>query len=132
MNAGGVKEGDPDAVSVDQNGGLSANAEGEAVVTATAFNGAVAICRVTVKGEPGDAWFAQKKYTVGIGESLTPEVVFPENTASHALSFQSSDPDICRVNRATGELTLKKAGTVTITVKTYNHIAATCKVVVKG
>ena len=122
----------PDAVSVDQNGGLSANAEGEAVVTATAFNGAVAICRVTVKGEPGDAWFAQKKYTVGIGESLTPEVVFPENTASHALSFQSSDPDICRVNRATGELTPKKAGTVTITVKTYNHIAATCKVVVKG
>ena len=58
------------------------------------------------------------------------DVVFDSNCASHALSFQSSDLDICRVNRSTGELTPKKAGTVTITVKTYNHISATCKVVV--
>ena len=118
-------------VSVEQNGGLVAKKPGEATVTATAYNGTVAICRVTVKGAPDSVRFAQSEYTLGIGEALKPEVVFAENAASDALTFQSSDPDICRVNRTTGELTAKKAGVVTLTVKTYNHITATCRVVVR-
>ena len=83
------------------------------------------------KNEPDEVAFEQAEYSLAVGESLQPSVVFAENTASDALSFQSSDIDICRVNRSTGELTPKKKGTVTITVKTFNHIAATCKVVVK-
>ena len=117
-------------ISVDSNGAVTANAEGEAVVTATAFNGAVAVCRVSVKKEPVRVSFAQQEYGAKVGEPMQLDVVFDSNCASHALSFQSSDLDICRVNRSTGELTPKKAGTVTITVKTYNHISATCKVVV--
>ena len=122
---------DENIVSVDQNGVIRANSEGEAVITATAFNGAKAICYVTVKGAPEAVSFSQEEYTVSVGEEFTPEVVFAENAASHALSFQSSDPDICRADKATGALTPKAAGVVTITVKTYNRVSATCKVVVK-
>lgn len=121
---------DENIVSVEQNGVIRAKAEGEAVITATAFNGAKAICYVTVKGAPEAVSFSEDEYSVSIGEELTPEVVFAENAASNALSFQSSDPDICRVDKATGTLTPKAQGVVTITVKTYNRVSATCKVVV--
>ena len=117
-------------VSVEQNGSLIAKTVGEATVTATAYNGTVAICRVAVKNEPDEVAFEQAEYSLAVGESLQPSVVFAENTASDALSFQSSDPDICKVDKTTGELTAKKAGVVTLTVKTYNHVAATCKVTV--
>lgn len=117
--------------SVDQSGEVKALSAGEATVTAEAFNGTVAICKISVKKAPVRVSFAQREYTAMVGEPLKTEVVFDDGSASNALSFQSSDLDICRVNRSTGELTPKKKGTVTITVKTFNHIAATCKVVVK-
>ena len=74
--------------------------------------------------------FAAQSYTAIVGEPLQPEVVCDEGTASNALVFQSSDRDICRVNRKTGELTPKKPGVVTVTVRTYNRQYATCKVTV--
>lgn len=119
-------------LSVGSNGELHAKEAGEATVTASVFNGATAICRVNVMREPTEAAFAESEYALAVGETLTPDVVFSENTTSHALSFQSSDPDICHVNRTTGELTAKKAGTVTLTVKTYNRLSATCTVTVTG
>lgn len=118
-------------VFVDQNGAVTAKSAGEATVTAEAFNGAVAICNISVKKAPVRVSFAQREYAAKVGEPLTPEVVLDDDSASNALNFQSSDLDICRVNRSTGELTPKRSGTVTITVKTFNHVAATCKVVIK-
>ncbi len=122
---------DESVAAVDQNGAVTALSEGEATITAEAFNHTFAICNITVKKAPVRVSFARREYTARVGEPLSTEVVFDDDHASNALSFQSSDIDICRVNRSTGELTPKKKGTVTITVKTFNHIAATCKVVVK-
>ncbi len=119
-----------DVLTVAQSGEIIAKSEGTATVTATAFNGAKAICTVSVLSEPTGIAFAQEEYTVAPGESLTPDTVLTEGTASNALSFQSSDPDVCRIDRITGELTPKKPGTVTITVKTYNRFSATCTVTV--
>ena len=124
------KSSDDKVVSIDQDGAISALAEGSATITATAFNGATAYCFVTVKKEPTGVAFASPTYSAIVGEPLQLEVVCDEGTASNTLSFQSSDRDICRVNRTTGELTPKKPGVVTITVKTYNRQCATCKVTV--
>ena len=121
---------DEKVVSVAQNGEIIAKSKGKAEITATAFNGTVAHCYITVKGEPVEVAFAQSEYQLTAGETAQPEIVFGENTASYALRFQSSDPDICHINRTTGEITAKKAGEVTLTVKTFNHVAATCKVVI--
>ena len=118
------------AVELGENGVVRAVSEGDAVVTAKAFNGATAVCRVSVRSVPNEVSFAEAEYSLVEGETAQPEIIFPEGTASHALTFQTSDPDICKVNKTTGELTAKKAGTVTLTVKTYNHISATCKVTV--
>ena len=126
-----VWESDNKAVaSVTQNGEISAKSPGTATVTATAFNGAKAICTVTVKKEPTAVSFEKEEYTATVGDSFTPGVTFSENTVSHELSFQSSDPDVCHINRQTGEITAKASGTVTLTVKTYNRLSATCKVVI--
>lgn len=124
------KSSDDKVVSVDQDGAISALSEGSATITATAFNGATAYCFVTVKKEPTGVSFAAQSYTAVVSEPLQPEVVCDEGTASNALVFQSSDRDICRVNRKTGELTPKKPGVVTVTVRTYNRQYATCKVTV--
>lgn len=120
-----------DVLSVEQNGQIIAKSVGTATVTATAFNGAKAICTVTVKNEPTTVKFYQQEYTAYVGESQQLDVVFNDNEASRALSFQSSDPEICRVNRTTGEITPKKAGTVTVTAKTFNRVVTTCTVTVK-
>ena len=117
-------------IKVTEHGELSALDVGEATVTATAFNGAKAICYVTVLDAPDKVRFAEEVYTLTAGDSMTPTVYFPEGATSHALQFQSSDPDICRVNKLTGELTAKKSGIVTITVKTFNRRFTSCTVVV--
>ncbi|MBQ1807015.1 MAG: Ig-like domain-containing protein, partial [Ruminococcus sp.] len=117
-------------IKVTEHGELSALDVGEATVTATAFNGAKAICYVTVLDAPDKVRFAEEVYTLTAGDSMTPTVYFPEGAISHALQFQSSDPDICRVNKLTGELTAKKSGIVTITVKTFNRRFTSCTVVV--
>ena len=117
---------DPTIVSVTEDGELIARAQGTVSVSANAYNGAIAICSVTVKAVPPKVSFAEESYTVKLGESLRLEPVTPEGTASNYLSFQSSDPDICRVDKSTGELTPKAEGTVTVTVKTFNSKVATC------
>ena len=126
-----VWKSDNEAVAtVDQKGEIKAKAAGEATVTCTAYNGTIAICKLTVTKEPISVSFGKSEYTAAAGDSFTPEVLFSEGTVSHALSFQSSDPDICRINRETGEVTARSAGTVTLTVKTYNRLSATCTVVI--
>ena len=117
-------------IKVTEHGELSALEVGEATVTATAFNGATAICHVTVLEAPDKVRFSEEVYTLTAGDSIIPTVYFPEGATSHGLQFQSSDPDICRVNKVTGELTAKKSGIVTITVKTFNRRFTSCTVVV--
>ena len=118
------------AVMVNEQGELTALAPGEATVTAATYNGATAVCHVSVLEAPSAVQFTEEVYSLCAGNTAAVEVVFPERSTSHALQFQSSDPDVCRVNKATGELTAKKPGIVTVTVKTFNRIFATCTVVV--
>ena len=122
----------PEVADVGQTGEVRALTEGDATVTAVSFNGKKAVCMVSVRSAPAEVSFAESEYLLAEGEVYQPEIIFPEGTASHALSFQSSDPDICRVSKSTGELTAKKAGTVTLTVKTFNRVSATCTVTVEG
>lgn len=122
----------PEVAEVGRGGEIRSITEGDTTVTATTFNGKKAVCMVSVRSAPSQVSFAEAEYLLAEGETYQPEVIFPEGTVSHALSFQSSDPDICRVNRTTGELTAKKEGTVTLTVKTFNRVSATCTVRVEG
>ena len=121
----------PNVLTVEQNGELLAKSLGDATVTATAFNGAKAICRIQVLNEPDAIAFENSSYEVFTDEIVRLYTNVPEGTASNALSFQSSDPDICRIDKTSGEITAKKPGKVIVTVKTYNRISATCTVVVR-
>ena len=126
------KSEDESVVKVNENGELTAQNAGETTVTATAYNGTMAICRVTVRNAPKGVAFTEPVYTLRAGDSLQTAVILDEDSASQTLWFQSSDPDICHVDKSTGELTAKKPGIVTVTVKTYNRVYATCSVVVNA
>ncbi len=120
--------------TVDENGKVTALAEGETVITATAPNGgAKDSCVVTVVNEyvsldaismDGDlALFTggQKQLTVNFD---------PANATAKKVTWSSSDESIVAVS-PDGVVTALKAGTATITAEGENNTSATCVVTVK-
>ena len=102
---------------------------GTATVTVKAYNGVRATCAVTVKKAPGKVTLNAAKRTLGVGETFALAATLPKGTASQ-LRFSTSSKTVATVSAA-GVITAKKAGTATITVRTFNGKKATCKVTVK-
>lgn len=71
------------------------------------------------------------KYALEIGQSKTLTATTSPESAAKSVKWYSSNSKIATVNNK-GKVTAKKAGTVTITVKTSNGLKATCKVTVKA
>lgn len=67
---------------------------------------------------------------LGIGEKYTLGHAFENEAGDCLVSFASSKSSVASVNKNTGEITPKKAGTVTITVKAANGYTVKCKVTV--
>ena len=63
------------------------------------------------------------------GETLTLKATLPENTASGIMKWTSSNNAVVTVKD--GKLSAVKAGTATITVKTFNGKTASCRVTVR-
>ena len=127
---------DANIAKVDQNGKVVAGTKvGTATVTATSSNGKVAKCTVLVKAKPKDVLATGitlnvTDKTLNIGESVNiTGTIKPDNTTNKNISWTSSNTNIATVSN--GKVTAKKAGSVTITAKTSNGKAATCKITVK-
>ena len=112
---------DHDAIAtVDQNGLVTAHANGDCVITAsTSYGGGLsASCSVhvftttiSVGFQEGNALDAE----YGDEISLTPVVTaFPDTAANRVLVWSSTDSDVVSVNASTGELTVGVPGTATV------------------
>ena len=86
-------------------------------------------CKVTVKKAPSKITLNKTKLTINVGNTLTLKKTLPSGTASYKVTYTSSNKSVATVSSA-GKITPKKAGTVTITAKTFNGKKATCKVTV--
>ena len=117
-------------VTVDSNGKITAKKTGTATITVKTFNGKKATCKVTVKKAPSKVTLNKKTLTLKKGKSATLKVSLPKNTASYKKTFTSSNKSVATVS-SSGKVTAKKAGTATITVKTFNGKTYKCKVTVK-
>lgn len=117
---------DPQSVTVDGNGMVTAVGLGGATITAT-MGGFSQECVVTVDAplkaiKPDQTEMTLLKgQTAKLGYTLDPV----DTTDNRAVRMTSSDSDVVEVDSATGMLTAKKEGTITVTLTGANNISAT-------
>ena len=115
------------AVATVDNGTIIPLSPGKATITARTYNGKKASCALVVKAAPTGVSFAASEVNLNVKKKAQLKVVLSPSGAMNACTFTSSDPSVAAVNAA-GKVVGKKAGTATITVKTYNGHAAECTV----
>ena len=118
----------PKVLAVDAAGNLSAKRTGTVTLTATAYNGAMATCKVQVLKAPSKVKLAYKTGVMSIGESRTLAVTLSSKSAS-LIAWKSDNPGVISVD-ASGTLTALAAGTATVTAASFNNKKASCKVTV--
>ncbi len=108
--------------------------EGTAVLRVRTATGKTAACTVTVKAAAAGITLSPASATLSVGD--TQKLISSVKTgASYQRTFTSSDSSVLKITATTvGTCTVKalKAGTATITVKTFNGKTASCKVTVKA
>ena len=107
-------------------GKLTGKKAGTTTVTATVAGTAAATIKVKVAKAPSKVTLSAKKATLCLGETRTLKATLPKGSAS-AITFTSSNSAVASVDAA-GNVTALKAGTTTITARTFNKKKATCKV----
>ncbi len=115
---------------VNDKGRVTGKKVGTAIITVKTTNNHTATCTVTVKKAPTSVALNKTSTTLAVvqKETLTATLT-PTNSATYC-TWTSSDDTIATVT-SSGVVTGKKAGTVTINVKTTNGKTAECQVTVK-
>lgn len=129
-----------DLATVDRSGNLKALKEGTVVATAAAKGDPAVTAKVTITIVGEDEYekqekvpytkvtFTQKQYTFGVHDDESEEGIYlsdfisdkePKNTYGDWLIYESSDPTVVEIPDDYSELTLKKVGKATITVKSF-------------
>ena len=126
----GFTSSDPSVATVDDDGTVHALTEGVATITATAYNGVSDSCALTVVPAPTGVTLTAERSTIGLNEKLQLSAAMEPAGTLGTLKFSSSNTRYVTVS-ADGVIQGKRAGSATITVKTYNGKTATLKVTVK-
>ena len=109
-------------------GAISALRAGSADVVISSHNGATATCRVNVKSAPTKLTLNYSSMKLMVGETNAMLSGSVDEGAASGITLSSSNTRYVKVSG--GKLVGVKAGTATITAKTYNGVKATCKVTV--
>ena len=107
-------------VTVTADGQARAVARGSAAITATLSDGRAVTLNVTVKKAPKRIDPAQKKRSMGVGETITLGYRLPSGTGG-GVSWSSGNPAVATVDVDTGAVTAVAQGTAKITARTYNN-----------
>lgn len=116
--------------TVDKNGVVLAKKDGVVKITAESTNGKKSSCSVTVKAAPKTIRFTKDSVTVTVGKPGYVTLEGQAGSLTGGVTYKSSDNSVCSVS-ASGKLTAKKPGKVTVTAKAYNGKTAKCTVNVK-
>ena len=121
-----------ESVATVKNGKVTASSAnvGTTVITVTAFNGTSASCTVTVKNRPTEITLTETDRQLVIGETFDLGVVFLQDEASDKITWTSYNEDIATVDN--GKVTAVGTGAVYVVARTFNGIAAKCRVAVKA
>lgn len=122
---------DTKVVSVASDGTVTAIGPGTTTVTATTNDGSfTSNCVVSVKSPAQHVSLDKTSLKLLEGESgkLT-ATVYPLNSTQKTLTWVSDHPDVASVDNE-GNVTARKAGAATVTVKVAENVTAVCKVTV--
>ncbi len=122
---------DTKVVSVASDGTVTAIGPGTTTVKATTNDGSfTSNCVVSVKSPAQHVSLDKTSLKLLEGESgkLT-ATVYPLNSTQKTLTWESDHPDVASVDNE-GNVTARKAGTATVTVKVAENVTAVCKVTV--
>lgn len=111
-------------------GVVTAKAQGDAEITATAPGGAKAVCKVTVKGIPNKVTVKKKSVSLKVKKTFQIKASVPKGTICSKFKYKSNKPKIASVS-ADGKITAKKKGTAKITVTASSNKKAKATVTVK-
>lgn len=122
---------DKTVATVSANGTIKGVKAGSTTVTVKTFNNRKATLTVTVKAAPKSVKLDKEKLLLAKGKTYALKTTLnPVAAASFSKTFSSSNTKVATVNSA-GKITAVKAGTATITVKTFNGKTFQCKVTVQ-
>ena len=117
-------------IEVSDTGLVTAKRVGASTITVEAKSGKKAEVEVVVKKAPEKITLNAKSKALKPGEAFQIKVILPKDTASHNITYTSSDQSVATVS-STGKITAKKKGNAVITVQTYNGKKTQIKVTVK-
>lgn len=120
----------PEVATVDENGVVTAVANGEAVIKCkTVVGGFTAYCTVTVTTKPESIMLDYTEREIYTTKSVTLEaMVYPETANDRSVVWSSSNSKVAKVDQ-NGKITGVGAGVATITVKTVSgELTAKCVV----
>ena len=116
-------------IEIDEDGRITAVAQGKTTVTAETYNGHKASCEITVADAPYNinvSVFNDKLY---VGTVCDLKVSLPEGSAAKGIQFESDNYQVLSVGK-NGKLSALSAGTANITATAYNGVSASCKITV--
>lgn len=119
-----------EVASVDENGVITAHRAGQAVITARTAQGKSGSCAVLVKKQPESIGVEKAQITMGVGEPGRFVAGIHDEDSLCSFNYISKNPEVARVNIATGELTALSCGTTEITVRASSGATASCSVTV--
>ena len=125
------KSSDPDIVSVEEDGTITARNTGDAKITASAGN-CSAVCKVRVIQPVTSLWLDRDDLSIELNETLQLVAnIHPDNAYNREVRWESSDESTVYVNE-NGLITALKTGSAIITVTSVDNetIKDTCKVTV--
>ena len=119
----------PNAVTVDENGFVTAVGGGSATITAQSYTGNKATCKVTVKGI--SIKLNRRSATLLHGSTGQLQATISQTSEAYSkVTWASSNPAVVAVDE-NGLITGVAVGSATITAQSYTGSKATCKVTVK-
>lgn len=117
--------------AIDKYGIVKGLKPGTVTVTATAFSGARATCKVTVKTAPTKIALSPTRKSISPGQQIKLQWALSPKGAMSKVTFSSSDESVASVDES-GRVTANAKGAATIIARTYNGKKATCKISVQG
>lgn len=122
---------DPETVSVDASGNITAKKVGTAEITVTSSRGLSASCTVTVNNPATSVTLSESIKKLFAGKSFTLSArVYPDGTTD-ALTWSSSDNEVAVVDQ-NGVVTAVSAGKANITATADSGASASCEVPVES